>query len=96
MIRTQTFIDEWLDEAEQKGHQEGRQEGRQEAVYETLLQFLNYKFVAVPAELARRLQTLSASDLSALFNLALTAQSLQEVEKALASLPNALPSADQP
>jgi hypothetical protein len=99
MIRTQTFIDEWLDDAEQKGRQEGRQEGhqegRQEAISETLLQFLTYKFANVPAELAQQLQTLSAADLSSLFNLALTAQSLQEVEKAVAAIPKAAPTAHQ-
>jgi predicted transposase YdaD len=95
MIRTQTFIDEWLDDAEQKGRQEGHQEGRQEAISETLLQFLTYKFANVPAELAQQLQTLSAADLSSLFNLALTAQSLQEVEKAVAAIPKAAPTAHQ-
>ena len=98
MIRTQSFIDEWLDEAEQKGHQEGhqegRQEGRQEAIYETLFQLLAYKFGAVSVELAQQLQTLSAADLSALFNLALIAQSPQEVEKAVAAIPKAATAAN--
>jgi predicted transposase YdaD len=90
MIRTQTFIDEWLDEAEQKGHQEGRQEGRQEAILETLLQFLAYKFGAVSDGILQQLQALPAAGLSTLFNLALTAQNLQEVEKAITAMPKTL------
>ncbi|MCI0394624.1 MAG: DUF4351 domain-containing protein [Chloroflexi bacterium] len=89
MIRTNTFIDEWLEDAEQKGvekgRREGHQEGRQEGQWESLVRLLEHRFGSVPAELILRTKDLKAEELVRLFDLALEASSLAEIEQAVNS-----------
>lgn len=90
MLRTNTFIDEWIEEAERKGQQEGqekgRQEGRQEGEYTLLLRLLQHRFAAVPEIMAALLKTLSADQLSELFNVALEAKTYSLFEESVKTM----------
>lgn len=87
MIQTNTFFDDWLEEAEkrgvQKGREEGREQGREKEAQEMLLRLLAHRFPSVPVKLVLRIQKLNADALSDLFDLALTASSLDEIEQAV-------------
>lgn len=82
MMQTNTFFDEWLEEAEQRGIEKGRQEGREEEAQALLLSLLEHRFETVPVRLVLQIQSLSIEELNRLFELTLTATSLQEVEQA--------------
>jgi hypothetical protein len=81
MLRTNTFIDEWIEEAEKKGQQAGEQKGRQEGEYHLLMRLLNHRFESVSDIMAALLKTLSADQLSELFNMALEAQTYTVFEE---------------
>lgn len=91
MIRTNTFIDDWFEEAEQKGHEKGLQEGLQKGRYEgrqeerraLLLRLLEGRFGPVPVRLVLDIQELTTEQLSRLFDLALEASSLADLEQTL-------------
>lgn len=95
MIKTNTFIDDWLEEAWQRGieegrqegidegRQEGRQEGESNAKRQLLLLLLEHQFGTVPVRLVLRLDDLTVDELSRLFDLALDASSLDEAEEAI-------------
>jgi hypothetical protein len=78
MLRTQTFIDEWLDEAEKKGLEKGREKGQSQF----LLHFLQRKFGALPADFIADIEKLAETQLTALFDLAIADQSLESIEQA--------------
>jgi predicted transposase YdaD len=82
MLRTQTFIDEWLDEAERKGLEKGREEGREEGQFRFLLHFLQRKFGVLPADFVTDIEKLTEAQLTALFDLAIAGQSLESIEQA--------------
>lgn len=95
MIRTNTFIDEWLEQAQQRGVKIGWQKGRQEGWQEgerkgerkghqaLLLRLLEHNFGAVPVQLTLRIQDLPADELQRLFNLAMDASSLNDIDRAI-------------
>ncbi len=95
MIKTNTFIDDWLEEAWQRGIEEGRQEGidegRQEGRQEgelharrqLLLLLLEHQFGTVPVRLVLRIDNLTVDERSRLFDLAPDASSLEGVEQAI-------------
>ena len=103
MIRTNTFIDSWLQEAEQRGTARGREEGREEGRQEgreqgreqgelitqrrLLLRLLEHRFGPLPVQLVLRTEDLTIDDLNRLFDLALDASSLDEVAQALDAIP---------
>lgn len=78
MLRTQTFIDEWLDEAEKKGLEKGREKGQSQF----LLHFLQRKFGALPVDFVTDIEKLAEAQLTALFDLAIAGQSLESIEQA--------------
>jgi predicted transposase YdaD len=94
LMQTNTFFDDWLEEAQQKGIEkgieqgiekgieQGIEQGREEEAQALLLRLLEHRFEAVPVRLVLRIQSLSLEELNRLFELTLTATSLQEVEQA--------------
>jgi predicted transposase YdaD len=91
MIRTNTFIDDWLEEAEERGEQKGRQEGEQQGYKKgekttqrrLLLRLLERRFGGVPVDLVLRTEKLLTTQLTRLFDLAVDAKSLDEIEQAM-------------
>ncbi len=94
MIRTNTFIDDWLEEAEQRGLQQGEQKGIETGLQKgellahrrLLLHLLEHRFGALPAPLASRLEALTVEQLNRLVDLALDATSLHEFTQALEAM----------
>ncbi|MEW5987733.1 MAG: DUF4351 domain-containing protein [Chloroflexota bacterium] len=94
MIKTNTFIDDWLEEAEQRGiergrqegRQEGQQEGRQEGQQELMLRFLEFRFGLLPVHLVLQIKELTAAQFDRLFDLVLKAVSLEEVVEAIEAI----------
>jgi len=85
MIRTNTFIDDWLEEAEEQGEQTGYKKGEKTTQRRLLLRLLERRFGAVPVDLVLRSEKLLTAQLNRLFDLAVDAKSLDEIEQAMSS-----------
>lgn len=87
MLKTNTFFDDWLEEAWQKGIEEGRQEGIEKgavlAERRLLLLLLEHRFGTVPVRLVLRIDELSADELTRLYDEALDASSPDEIDEAI-------------
>lgn len=71
------------EEGEKKGHKKGRQEGERETLRHMSLRLLEGRFGKVPVDLMLRTEKMLTDQLTRLFDLAVNATSLDEVERAL-------------
>jgi hypothetical protein len=89
-----TLVEQWLERGRQeglergleRGREEGREEGRWEAVLTMLRRFLERRFGIIPESLNKALRELDLAALTELSDVAFEAESLAEVEAALAKL----------
>ena len=78
-----SLAEKWKDEGRQEGIQEGIQEGERSTLRRMFLRLLERRFGAVPVDLMLTSEKLVATQLNRLFDLAVDAASLDEVEQAM-------------